>query len=74
MRITVTDSGCGIPAEKAEWVFDRFTKNDDFSQGTGLGLYLCRIIAGRLNGNIFVDTTYTTGARFILTLPIQPPA
>ncbi len=74
MHITVTDTGCGIPAEKAEWIFDRFTKNDDFSQGTGLGLYLCRIIAERLNGTIFVDTKYTAGARFVLTLPILASA
>ena len=38
MCICVTDTGCGIPADKSEWIFERFTKNDDFIPGSGLGL------------------------------------
>lgn len=72
MCISVTDTGCGIPADKSEWVFERFTKNDDFIPGSGLGLYLCRLVAQRLNGTIILDTSYTDGARFILKLPINP--
>jgi signal transduction histidine kinase len=40
MCICVTDTGCGIPADKSEWIFERFTKNDDFIPGSGLGLPL----------------------------------
>ena len=72
MCICVTDTGCGIPADKSEWIFERFTKNDDFIPGSGLGLYLCRIITQRLNGSLKLDTSYTGGARFILRLPINP--
>ena len=43
----VTDTGKGIPADKQEYVFERFTKLDDFTQGTGLGLPICRLIAER---------------------------
>ena len=50
--ISVTDTGIGIPADKQEWVFERFTKVDDFKPGTGLGLYICRIIIQRLGGQI----------------------
>ena len=70
--ICVTDTGCGIPADKSEWIFERFTKNDDFIPGSGLGLYLCRLITQRLNGSLKLDTCYTGGARFILRLPINP--
>lgn len=74
MCICVTDTGCGIPADKSEWIFERFTKNDDFipGSGLGLGLYLCRLITQRLNGSLKLDTCYTGGARFILRLPINP--
>lgn len=72
MRISVTDTGCGIPVDKSEWIFERFTKNDDFIPGSGLGLYLCRLITQRLNGSLHLDTNYTGGARFILRLPINP--
>ena len=72
MCICVTDTGCGIPADKSEWIFERFTKNDDFIPGSGLGLYLCRLITQRLNGTLKLDTCYTGGARFILRLPINP--
>lgn len=72
MCICVTDTGCGIPADKSEWIFERFTKNDDFIPGSGLGLYLCRLITQRLNGSLKLDTCYTRGARFILRLPINP--
>ena len=72
MCICVTDTGCGIPADKSEWIFERFTKNDDFIPGSGLGLYLCRLITQRLNGSLTLDTCYTGGARFILRLPINP--
>lgn len=72
MCICVTDTGCGIPADKSEWIFERFTKNDDFIPGSGLGLYLCSLITQRLNGSLKLDTCYTGGARFILRLPINP--
>ena len=72
MCICVTDTGCGIPADKSEWIFERSTKNDDFIPGSGLGLYLCRLITQRLNGSLKLDTCYTGGARFILRLPINP--
>lgn len=72
MCISVTDTGCGIPADKSEWIFERFTKNDDFIPGSGLGLYLCRLITQRLNGTLKLDTSYTGGARFVLRLPVNP--
>lgn len=72
MVISITDTGCGISADKREWIFERFTKANDFVPGSGLGLYLCRQIAHRMKGNICVDPDYTTGLRIILTIPIKP--
>ena len=68
--LSVSDTGIGIPADKQEWVFERFTKMDDFKPGTGLGLYVCRIIIQRLGGTINIDSSYTAGCRVIVTLPL----
>ena len=45
IEIVVTDTGIGIPEDKQEWVFERFTKVDEFTQGTGLGLAISRLAA-----------------------------
>lgn len=71
ISISVSDTGCGIPKEKAEEVFERFSKLDSFRQGTGLGLSICKAFVEELGGKIWVDTTYTEGARFVFTHPIR---
>lgn len=68
VTFSVTDTGCGIPPEQAEKIFERFYKGDPFGIGLGLGLSLCRLIVEKLGGTIRLDTTYTGGARFIVTL------
>lgn len=68
---SVTDTGTGIPADKAEVIFERFEKLDTFAQGTGLGLHICRLIANMLKGKVMVDTSYTKGARFIFIHPMK---
>lgn len=67
---SVTDTGIGIPKDKAEVIFERFEKLDSFAQGTGLGLHICRLIANMLKGKVMVDTSYTGGARFLFIHPI----
>lgn len=62
---SVTDTGMGIPAEHQDHVFERFVKLDDFSQGTGLGLPICRIIAEKLGGYLVIDKEYTEGTRLL---------
>lgn len=71
ISISVSDTGCGIPKEKATEVFERFSKLDSFRQGTGLGLSICKAFVEELGGKIWVDTTYTEGARFVFTHPIR---
>ena len=62
---TVTDTGIGIPVEEQERVFERFVKLDNFSQGAGLGLSICRSVAERLGGDLRIDKGYTQGTRVI---------
>jgi signal transduction histidine kinase len=69
--IAVEDTGCGIPAKEAENIFGRFVKLDSFKQGIGLGLPLSRKLAEQLGGTVTLDTSYSSGARFVVTLPIQ---
>ena len=71
ISISVSDTGCGIPKEKATEVFERFSKLNSFRQGTGLGLSICKAFVEELGGKIWVDTTYTEGARFVFTHPIR---
>jgi signal transduction histidine kinase len=68
----VSDTGPGIAQDQQERVFTQFTKLDDFNEGLGMGLALCRKLAGLLGGHITLDGTYTKGARFVLTLPVSP--
>lgn len=62
--ITVTDTGVGIPQDKQETIFERFGKLDQFKPGSGLGLEICRTIAHKLGGDVYIDPDYTNGARF----------
>ena len=68
----IEDTGSGIPPEQADTIFVRFTKLNDFVQGMGLGLSICRDIAQRMNARVYLDTAYTGGARFVLELPRVP--
>lgn len=71
VHISVTDTGCGIPADKHKEVFERFSKLNAFTPGNGLGLYLCQLIIRRLSGKISIDPTYTGGTRITVILPVQ---
>lgn len=68
-RLVVEDTGPGIPPEKYEFVFGRFTKLDPNVPGTGIGLYLCRLVARRLGGDVRFDPEYRTGTRAIVEIP-----
>lgn len=68
----VADTGIGIPKGKEEEIFDRFRKLDRNTQGNGLGLPICRMIAELLNGSVKVDTTRRgQGSTFLFTIPIS---
>jgi signal transduction histidine kinase len=70
IQFSIEDTGTGIPAEEAEHIFEPFVKLNSYFDGNGIGLTVARSIARRLEGDITLDTEYTKGARFVLTLPI----
>lgn len=72
VRIFVSDTGCGIPTDQTEKIFERFYKIDNFTQGAGLGLSICKTIAERLGGKVTVSSELNKGSRFVLKLPIIP--
>lgn len=69
VEISVTDTGCGIPEEDCEKIFNHFYKIDNYKEGIGLGLPLARRTAHQLGGDVTLDTSYKEGARFVITLP-----
>lgn len=70
VRITVSDTGPGIPRDKQEVVFERFTKLDSFKQGAGLGLAICREAARFIGGDVVIDPEYTSGCKVYFTFPV----
>lgn len=66
----VKDSGIGIAAERAATIFRRFGKVNDFIQGTGLGLTLCRMLVEKMGGRIWLRSQEGKGSRFYFTLPL----
>ncbi len=69
VAFTVEDSGIGIPAQEAEHIFEEFVQLNEYNEGTGIGLTVARSICYRLGGDLKLDTSYTHGARFVMTLP-----
>jgi signal transduction histidine kinase len=67
----VTDTGIGIAPEDAQRIFIPFFKLDYYSEGLGIGLNLCLRCAVLQGGTFEYDPSYTGGARFILTMPLN---
>lgn len=71
VRVTITDTGTGIPPEALPKIFDPFFTTKPTGKGTGLGLSLCRQMLERLKGKIRVDSVVGKGAAFTVTLPVD---
>lgn len=73
VRIVVADTGCGIPADKLPYLFQPFQRVDplraDPSRGVGLGLAICRRIAGLLGGTISIASNPGRGTAVTVDLP-----
>src|SRR5213078_2881824 len=73
LQVSVIDTGCGIPKEEQERIFDRLyqVKAGDATtqQGVGLGLYLCRELVQLHGGSIFVESALHKGSTFSFVLP-----
>ena len=69
-QFIVTDSGPGIPEEMREHLFKPFSSVKDLTQGDGMGLPICSLIATKMNGSLTLDDTFHKGTRFILELHV----
>lgn len=71
LRIYVRDTGKGIPQAEQERIFERFVKLDEFVQGAGLGLSVCRSFAYSMGGTVGVESNVGTGSTFWVELPLK---
>lgn len=72
LRITVADTGCGIPAEKLPEIFTRFYQVHDRAGGSGIGLSLVKRLVELHHGTITVDSQLGVGTSFTVELPTGP--
>jgi len=75
-RVTVEDTGAGVPSNELELIFGKFsqaTNNRRASGGTGLGLSLCREIVVAHGGRIWAENREPKGARMTFELPLSGP-
>ncbi|MBI4375205.1 MAG: sensor histidine kinase, partial [Elusimicrobia bacterium] len=77
LRVSVMDTGMGIPKDKLEKIFDKFfqvseTKDSSRRKGSGLGLSICRKIIQAHNGRIWAESDLGHGSTFHFTLPLSP--
>jgi signal transduction histidine kinase len=68
LTFSVTDTGIGVPRGREDEIFKRYVKLSKYSQGLGLGLPVCRLLADLLSGSVTIDKRYRQGARFVFTL------
>jgi signal transduction histidine kinase len=76
--IEVSDEGLGIPSSEREKIFEKFYRLDPQQTkgvgGSGLGLYICRELVERMDGQLSVESEPGVGSRFQVALPIRPLA
>jgi two-component system NtrC family sensor kinase len=73
VRLTVEDSGPGVPAEIRGRVFDPFFTTKSPDEGSGLGLSICQRVVAEVGGRIWLEDSETLGgAKFVVELPAAP--
>jgi PAS domain S-box-containing protein len=77
VRLTITDTGMGIPPEEINHIFERFFRSslsqERASQGSGLGLAITKSIVDRHGGRIWVHSQPGNGTEVVCLLPTPPP-
>ena len=71
--IEVSDTGCGIPTDQLEHLFDPFYSTKENGIGSGLGLFICHNIVSSYGGRIKVESLVDKGTCFRVFLPIPSP-
>jgi signal transduction histidine kinase len=74
--VTIADHGIGIPASDLDRLFERYHRGSNVSGivGTGVGLYLVKMVVDLHGGSIAVESREGEGARFTVRLPVKPPS
>jgi signal transduction histidine kinase len=70
VRISVTDSGPGVPPDLRDKLFDKFVVGEQAERGSGLGLAFCKLAVEAHGGEIWVESEPDKGATFNFTLPV----
>ncbi len=70
IKISISDTGCGIPKDKITRIFEPFFTTKDVGKGTGLGLSISYEIIKKHNGNITIDSEVGKGTTFTITIPV----
>jgi two-component system NtrC family sensor kinase len=70
VRCAVQDTGCGIPPEQRETVFQQYYTTKPPDRGTGLGLSIVRQIVEACGGSIHVESQPEQGSTFCIVLPV----
>ena len=71
VEITIADTGCGIPSDNLDKLFDPFFSTKEVGQGTGLGLSVSYGIVQRHGGTIRVQSEIGKGSTFFIWIPIE---
>ena len=75
VKISVTDTGCGIDEKFHKAIFDRFSQVEDsepVKSGSGLGLTITNQIIKLHKGKIYVESELGKGSTFVIILPVNP--
>jgi len=76
--IQVIDKGIGIPPDKLEKIFERFGKVDNSlsrqAEGSGIGLYLVKLLIELMEGAIEIESREGKGSKFTIFLPVKKVA
>ncbi len=70
VSISISDTGCGIPSDKIDKIFEPFYTTKEVGKGTGLGLSISYDIVKKHNGEIIIDSTVGVGTTFTVRIPV----
>lgn len=73
VRLEIEDNGSGVAGEIQRTLFEPFVTTKEVGEGTGLGLSVCRGLVEGAGGELFLDPSFTAGARFVIHLPRTTP-